>query len=85
MWNFAILLPLMIGDKIEDDNAKWESFLLLVEITKICTARVTSTEAADYLSVLIKDHHQLFKSCYPSVSLTPKTHYMVHIPRLLTQ
>ena len=85
MWNFAVLLPLMVGDKIPEDDTKWECFLLLVEITKICTARVTSIAAANYLSALIEQHHRLFKSCYPTVSLIPKTHYMVHFPRLLTQ
>ena len=83
MWNFATLLPLIIGDKIPEEDSKWECFLLLLEITKICTARVTSSELADYLSVLIEEHHTLFRSCYPSVSMTPKTHYMVHLPRLL--
>jgi hypothetical protein len=84
MWNFAILLPLMIGDKIPEDDPKWECFLLLLEITKVCTARITSSKACDYLRALIADHHRLFKSCYPGVMFTPKMHYMVHFPRLLT-
>lgn len=84
MWTLAVLLPLMIGDTIPEDDPKWECYLLLLEITKICTARITSSEAADYLTVLIEEHHQLFKTCYPSTSLTPKLHYMVHFPKLLT-
>lgn len=81
MWTFAVLLPLMIGDKVPEDDIRWECFLLLLEV---CTARVTSEEASDVLKVLIEDHHRLFKTCYPNVSLTPKFHYMVHFPRLLT-
>lgn len=84
MWNFSMLLPLMIGDKIPEDDPMWECFLLLLEITKLCTAKVTSIEASDYVKVLIEEHHRLFKSCYPGVSFTPKMHYMVHFPRLLT-
>ena len=79
MWNLAVLLPIIIGDKVPLDDKRWESYLLLIEITKICTARVTSTELSDYLAVLIKEHHSLFKSCYPATSLTPKSHYLVHI------
>lgn len=85
MWNLAVLLPLIIGDKIPVNDKRWESYLLLVEITKICTARVTSTALSDYLAVLIEEHHQVFRSCYPAISMTPKTHYMVHFPRLLKQ
>ena len=85
MWNLAILLPIMIGDKISVDDKKWECYLLLIEIIKICTAHITSRELSDYLAVLIEEHHKLFRSCYPAVSMTPKSHYMVHIPRLLTQ
>ena len=58
-----------------------------VQITKICTAQLTSAGLADYLSVLISEHHVLFKHCCPSVSQTPETNYniMVHFPRLLKQ
>lgn len=85
MWNFAVTLPLLIGDKVDEDDSKWKCFLYLLEITKICTAHITSLELADYVRVLILEHHRLFKSCYPDVSLIPKMHYMVHFPRLLTR
>ena len=72
MWNFATLLPLVLGDLIPDDNSKWECFLVLLEIIKMCTAKVTSQRASDYVKALIGQHHTLFKSCYPGVSFTPK-------------
>ncbi len=84
MWTFAVLLPLMIGDKVPSDNKNWECYLLLLEAAKISLARVTSKEASDLLRVLIEEHHRLFRICYPGVTLTPKFHYMVHFPRLLT-
>ena len=79
-----MLLPLIIGDKIPEDNTKWECYLLLLEVIKMCTAKVTSAEARDYVKALIEYHHRLFKLCYPTSSFTPKMHYMVHFPRLLT-
>lgn len=75
MWNLAVLLPLMVGDMVPDDDCNWECFLFLLEITKQCTARVTSSATAHYVAVLIEEH--------PDVSLPPKMHYMVHFPRLL--
>lgn len=85
MWNFAIFLPLIIGDKIPEENSMWQCFLVLLEITKVCTARTTSHSSAKYLKALVEQHHQEFVMCYPGVNLTPKMHYMVHFPRLLTQ
>ncbi len=51
--------------QVEEVDSRWECFLHLLEITKICTARITSPEQADYLRILILEHHTLFRSCYP--------------------
>ena len=53
---------------------------LLLRISKLCTARLISAPLTIYLAALIEQHHQEFKKCYPLVNMTPKTHYMVHIP-----
>ena len=83
MWTFATLLPLMIGDKVPEGEPLWECYILLLQITKYCTARITSPASADYLRALIDQHHRDFKHCYPSASFTPKMHYMVHLPTIL--
>ena len=85
MWTFGVLLPLMIGDKVPDDDPSWECFLLLLEITKQCTARVMSAASSAYIAALVDQHHRDFRKCYPDVTMTPKFHYMVHFPRLLLQ
>ncbi len=54
----------------------------LLEITGYCTARVVSPGSADYVAVLIEQHHRLFRVCY-DINMTPKIHYMVHLPRLM--
>ncbi len=81
MWNLAINLPLMIGDKICLGDENWECFLLLLDILQLCTTRVASSAQAGILEALIHDHHQLFIRCYPGANVTPKLHYMVHFPR----
>ena len=40
-WNFAIVLPLIIGHMVPEDDPHWECYLLLLQIVKYCTARVT--------------------------------------------
>ena len=81
MWNLAINLPIMIGDKIPCGDDDWECFLLLLDILQLCTARVASSAHAGILEALIHDHHHQFIRCYPGASVTPKLHYMVHFPR----
>ena len=85
MWTLATILPLLIGDLIPDDQAHWECFLVLLQITKYVTARLTSPSVACYVAALVHQHHDEFKRCYPSVSLTPKFHYMVHFASQMTR
>lgn len=85
MWLFATILPILIGDKVSYGDGHWECFLLLLEITKYCTATVIAESSAEYLSTLIERHHHLFKLCYPGKPITPKMHFLIHFPRLVTK
>ena len=78
MWILSTYLPLIIGDQIPPDTDEWECFLFLLEILRVCTARVTSKDLSQYLAGLVEEHHRQFKKCYPTVSFTPKLHVMVH-------
>ena len=44
------------------------------------SAPVTSNDIATFIKQLITDHHEMFKEVYPLCSITPKMHYMIHIP-----
>ena len=79
MWCLARLLPLMIGERIDDDDLYWNNFVLLT-IVDYVLAPVVSKDCIAYLRVLIDDHHQSFKALYPNYRLTPKMHYLVHYP-----
>ena len=43
-------------------------------------APVTTVGKLDYLQILIEEYLIEFKELYPSRPLTPKMHYLVHIP-----
>ena len=45
----ARLLPLIIGDSVQEDDTKWQNYLRLMEIVDIFCPRVTEDDAA-YLS-----------------------------------
>lgn len=85
MWTFATLLPLIIGDLVPETNPKWECFLLLLQITKFCTSVVVTPALSCTLKVLIEQHHDQFRYCYPDVNIIPKMHYMVHFPKQLLE
>ena len=72
-------LPLIIGNKVPVDDPMWECFLMLLDILQIATGCTLSAGLAAYMAALIDDHH-MFVQCYPTASITPKLHYMVHFP-----
>ena len=80
MWNFAVYLPLMVGDQIPNDDSDWECYLLLLDILKICMARILSIDLIQYLEVLVEMYLRLFRKCYPEANIIPKQHYLVHLP-----
>ena len=68
-----------------DEDEHWELFLKMMDIVDLLFAPSTSEDHAAYLAVLINDHHQDFCKLYPSSSVIPKMHFMVHMPRLMLQ
>ena len=76
-------LPLIVGDRVPEDDPMWECFTLLLEIVKYCTARVTHIGSVDYVAALVDQHHRDLRKCYPGTNFTPKLHYVVHLPRLM--
>lgn len=79
MWCLARHLPLLIGDLVPDDDVKWLNFLMLLTCVDYIFAPVMTEEKCHFLSVLIEDFLIAFKDLY-DVRLTPKMHYMIHIP-----
>ena len=75
----------MIGDLIPGDNEHWDLYLILLQTTEIVMAPRITMSLAAHLRELIAEHHSLFKTLYPDRPLTPKCHYMVHIPKWITR
>ena len=85
MWTLGRFLPLAIGHMVPDNDPHWQNFLCLLNIMDILFARRLSVEDCGYLETLISDHHLMFKQLYPSQSITPKLHAMIHLPRLILE
>ena len=80
MWCLARLLPLMIGEHVPEDDHRWGLFKMLLLIVDYVFAPNTDEDIIEYIRKLIEDHHFKFRELYPACPVTPKLHYMVHIP-----
>lgn len=75
----------MIGDLVPDDNPYWNCFLILLNIVDFVCAPETTTGIAGHLRDLIKEHHVMFHQLYPHNPMTPKFHYLIHMPQWIVR
>ena len=66
MWCLARLLPLMVGDYVNEDDDKWQLFLDLLTIMDYIFAPIANMDIVSYVRVLIRDH--LTRFCELTVS-----------------
>ena len=83
MWLLARILPAMVGRYVPEEDENWCNLLLLLRIVAYLFSSKITFDEADYVAILIEQHHQEFRDLYPDKSNTPKFHYMVHMPRLI--
>lgn len=85
MWCLLRLLPLIIGDKIEEGDEYWDHYLTLLDIVDYALAPVTSKNTAGHMRYIIGLYLQGFVEKYPHQRLPPKFHYLIHLPRWIIQ
>ncbi len=61
----------------------WANFLLLLRVVDLLTAPQITEDEVACLSLWVTEHHITFVELYPNETVTPKMHYMVHMPRLI--
>ena len=85
MYLLGRLLPLFMGKYVPEGDSWWDNYLLMLQITDYLLAPELLPEEVAHLKVLIEEHHTTFATLYPDLSIIPKMHYMVHMPRLILQ
>ena len=83
MWTLARYLLMFIGKDIPTNDENWINFLTLLDITDYLVAPCLTTDEVAYIKVLIQEHH-VFSQLYPDC-ITPKIHYLLHAPRLISK
>ncbi|KAJ8048620.1 hypothetical protein HOLleu_01002 [Holothuria leucospilota] len=82
-WCLIRHLPLIIGHLLEEwDMPYFELLLQLLDCMDIFSPKVTHGLIAK-LGILIVDHYTKFHEVFPTYSLIPKHHFMVHYPTCL--
>ena len=84
-WCLIRNLPLMIGTKIPRDDDHYRLLILLLDCCAIVFAPEITDTLAQYLSVLIEEHHTHFKLLYPDRNLLPKHHFLLHYPEFMVK
>ena len=80
MMSLVDALPFLIGDFIPYDDPNWKSFLILARICQIIISPRVSSDTIEYLRYLIEEKLTCFSTLYPSETIIPKQHYMIHYP-----
>ena len=79
-WCLGRFLPLLVADKIPLDDENWENYLHLIKIMDYIFSPSTTEVTISTLTVLIEDFLYDFRKLYPEKRITPKMHYLIHIP-----
>lgn len=82
-WTLLRLLPLMIGDRVPENEPAWEILMDLKDITEIVVSTKFSEASLNYLESKIADHRSLLLETFPDLRLRPKHHYLEHYPHLV--
>lgn len=76
-WQFIYLLPLLIGDIVEDNDEVWTLIKTLLELLELCLSSSFNNAKLTLLSSLVKRHHTIYQKYFGA--LKPKMHLITHL------
>lgn len=82
IWYLGILLPFILGPKVDEKDEYWENYMLLLEIMSLAFACEMSLSEIGYLQEKVDEYLTDFQILF-NVHLTPKQHFLVHYPSLI--
>ena len=83
MWELVNVFAYIIEPVLPPDDTHYLCFMILNDIGSMLLSSVIALDQVPYLRILIKEYLENFKTLYPSRSLTPKFHYLVHTPSFI--
>jgi len=79
MMTLVKLLPLMVGNLIDDNDDHWICFLILWDICGMVLKFEVTEADSRHLSWLVEVYLESFHELYGHASMPPKFHYLVHL------
>lgn len=73
----------MIGDLVPEDTESWHFYFKLKSIVNIITTPYVNLRSLNYFTILISEHHEMYRTVFPQVTLKPKHHYMLHYSEIM--
>lgn len=73
----------MIGHKVPEGDEHWKHYLNTLQLTNYLLAPEIFPDEVAYLSVILREHHEMFVQLYPDASVIPKMHFLLHAPHLI--
>lgn len=83
MMSFLHFLPLMVGDKVFKNDEVWALLQTLIKIVDILLSFKITKNMLHELETLVYIHHSEYKRLFPSSTLKPKHHHMLHYPMVI--
>ena len=80
MLTLVLYLPLLIGDLVLEDTESWRWFLLMRETIDILLSKSLQLEVVTTLRSLIKEYLDSRRKLFPTETLKPKHHFLLHCP-----
>lgn len=84
MMTFVRLFPLMVGDKIPENDPVWNFLLNLLELIDSNLSYSHSYDSVDRMRELIRKHNSDYVLLFKD-TLKPKMHLLVHYPSVIKQ
>ena len=80
---FLRLIPFILCSLVCENDPIYPLITELIAICQIVFSPVISLQTISLLKLLIGEHLGNFKEHFPDVSIIPKQHYLIHIPRMI--
>jgi hypothetical protein len=78
-------LPFIIGKRVPLNDIHWKLFTILSKILDYVNSTHLNLNNTYALEILVREHHEMFKTLFPDVPLKKKHHNLVHYANSIRQ
>ena len=74
------VLPYILQEKFDEFDRYYKNYMHLVAIVTLCCSPYCTPDTAGELQVLVEGYLQEFKILFPTKTIKPKHHFLLHLP-----